>query len=208
MFVLCSCTSPNSKVFPFYQYLLGVSFQDASGNDLVKGIEYELEDGLVPNPTVTNQGIVISNYTFEIIYPDLCMDVYYQHYHNSGAVIPADIGQHPDIWVKKFDNRYFLWFDVFTCSRTRDTDHCPMANTLTFKLSCPDLFSDDEVHELVTYWKQDKEISIRTGGIYCSHIEFDGKEYNTQTIYETYDIKGFEHIENPISAVTVLLDGK
>ena len=180
--ICCSCTSNNDKyIYPFYHYLLYIGFQDTSGNDLVKGIEFDWEDFYVEKPEKPEMGYLLEDeYTLEIIYPDLCMDVYYQRYRNSDALIPDDIGQHPNITVKKFDDRYYLLFDIVTCKQTMETKHCPMANMLTFKLSCPYIFGDDTEREIVTFWRKH---TYRTSvPNYCYQIELDGKDYIPELI--------------------------
>ena len=154
------------------------------GNDLVKGIEVDYG-----NITAHFGPMIKSDlYTFEIIYPDLCMDVYYHHYNGSGY-IPADIGNHPPVQIVEKDSYYYLVFDV----GARTNDGCPDANTLIFKLSCPYIFGDDAVHEFVTYWKED---NAPTNSRLCYRIELDGTESIEEIAYE---------LHNQISRATVIL---
>ena len=74
-------------------------------------------------------------------------------------------------------------------------DECPHpAEMLTFKLSCPSVFDNDIVHEIVTYWKESKKA---TGIRLCYRIELDGKECTEEITHEQH---------NQISRITIILD--
>ena len=177
---------------PYLQYVFGLGIMDASGNDLVKGIEFELENGVVPDEEQPYQGVIKPDlYTYEIIYPDLCMDTYYQHYHMTEG-IPGDIGQ-PEIILYTWDGRFYLLFDL----QTGTTHGCPPAETLTFKVSCPYIFGNDDVYEIVTYWSQDskyhpdykdhsKEWFDDRPMTICYRVVFNGKEITSPITCASY----------------------
>jgi len=190
MLIMNGCHSNNYNDYQPRQYILFLGVQDADGDDLVKGVE-----GIKTSFTPWGPEIKSDLYTFEIIYPDPCMDVYYNHYH-SGEVgfIPDDIGQHPPIQVVKLDDRYSLIFDVKT--NNYECCPCPFANSLTFKLSCPYIFGDDIVHEIITYWREAVVDPYRQR-IFCDRIVLDGKDYSPEIkhIRSSSEIFGFETVE-------------
>ena len=69
----------------------------------------------------------------------------------------------------------------------------PIEKKVTLKLKCSYLFGDDEVHDIVTWWKPQKG----TRNSLCYRIEFGGKEYT--------DI---DHVKTDLyhSIATVVLD--
>lgn len=187
---MCSCTSEEKNDNPFYQYILRINVQDASGNDLVKGIGWDWwQSDVVPEEEATAGGVNRELYSLEVIYPEPCMDTYLLHYSAGG--IMDDL--FPTLGIFKKDDNYYLVFDEFSYNG----GGCPAAEKLTFKLTCPYIFGDKEVHEIVTYWKPDpKWDGIKLLRFFCTHIEVDGKAF-TQ----------IEHLDaQPISVATVVLE--
>jgi len=163
----------------FVEYYLAFTFQDASGNDLVKGIE--LEEWYPGNIPVeeANSGVVNRDfYALDIIVSQPC-----KNWDNEVYNAPARPGFIPDVNSPKL-----LWWknNSLNClgsGLSIPVDDCPVMEKLTFKLKCPYLFGDEAVHDLVTYWDTPKirNSSVRSK---CYRIEFEGKVF-TDISYES-----------------------
>jgi len=200
---MCSCVNSIDKIdeivdvykgndYPFCSHFLLLRIQDTSGNDLVKGIRYNTNGATEIVPEERYLGIVESDlYTLNIIYPNLCNDVYYLHYKDASEYYIPD-AFFPTLHLQKIDGNYFL--ELSTKSYIKD---CSAAEKLTFKLKCHYLFGDDAEHDIVTYWKPDTEYNgIGIHAHLCYRIELDGKEFEEIT-YESY---------NQVSKAMVILD--
>jgi hypothetical protein len=156
-------------------YNLGFCFQDASGNDLIKGIGLEewspastMEDAL--------WGAVKSDlYVLDIIVSEPCTN-----WDNDIYNTPARPGFEPDVnrpklgMVRRDDGARY-----FNNSFGVPVNACPEEKILTYKLKCPYVFGDEEVHEFVTYWDVPKKSSSSKYTEYfakCYRIEYDGDE--------------------------------
>ena len=188
--IMCSCTQPdrcsNCSV-PFYDYQLFLRILDASGNNLVQEMEL---DWTHPDQAEILGRIKTDLYTLDIVFPEPCMDIYEYHKH-SGAYEPAEFV--PILSLNIHDYYYYL------ALRTQSMilDWCPNpAEMLTFKLSCPDVFGDNAVHEIVTYWKEGNK---PTNSRICYRIELDGIAFTEEITYEQY---------NQISRATVILESR
>jgi hypothetical protein len=155
--IMCSSCSSKCCVEQANQHVLFIGVLDMVGNDLVKGIAVgDDTDGAAHwGPKIKSD-----MYTFEIIYPDLCMD----------------IGKHP-VQVEETDILNYLVFDVGASTN----NGCPDAGILTYKLKCLYIFGDDVVHELVTYWKEGNE---PTKSRLCYRIVLDGKSSTEDIVHE------------------------
>lgn len=200
--ILCSHCSSHDAVMeapgPSKLCLLRVSFLDASGNDLLEGLvqDWDNEDIFrMINPDL---------YSYEIIYPDLHNDPWYQHQRfvrEMGSKVILDEMPPPVVGLYKSESRYFLYFEALSVIRYMD-ERYPIAEMLTFKLSCPSIFGDDKVHEIVSYWSQDptyhpEYIELMTKDdpdyfknrpelTFCHRVVFDGKEYTQINVNDFY----------------------
>ena len=145
-------------------YKLNFSFQDASGNDLVKGIELTEESSWppdVPYKEATGGYVKNSSYRQEIIFSEPC--------HRPSS---PRMDSYNKLAMTKFTDGYcyLTTHELFTHIKK----DCPDEKMLTFKLKCPYVFGNEAVHELVTYWDIPK---IRKWNTYatCNRIEFEGK---------------------------------
>ncbi|MDR1161613.1 MAG: hypothetical protein LBK45_04650, partial [Tannerellaceae bacterium] len=124
-------------------YLLDISFQDASGNDLVKGIR--LEDWYpanIPEEQAQSGSVKHDLYVLGIIASQLCQDVI-DSWNNRHYVIPTY-----RLGLDKLNGYWFLTTDMgFTANECLDE------KVLTYKLKCPYVFGDEAEHEFVTYWE-------------------------------------------------------
>jgi hypothetical protein len=160
-------------------YNLGFCFQDKSGNDLIKGIGLEewspastMEDAL--------WGSVKSDlYVLDIIVSEPC-----SNWDNDIYNAPARPGFEPDVnrpglsMNRRNDGARYL-----NNSLSIPVNDCPEEKTLTYKLKCPYIFGDNEIHEFVTYWDVPKKSSSSKYTEYyatCNRIVFDGEDITPQ----------------------------
>ena len=197
---------------PFSGHVLYLSFQDASGNDLVEGIGYDwLQSDIVPEEEYAWGGRVNPDlYTLKIIFPEGAVDVNDKSLW-SGIRDPRDTIGPTIVLAKpynenmKFTNLYFEPYDgyeahkefweamggyyrlwMWTHSKIEDN-----VKKLIFRITCPYIFGDDQAHDIVTYWrKSDKN---RANGKACYRIEFEGKEV-TDISYADYEQMSFATI--------------
>jgi len=144
-----------------------LSFQDSSGNDLTKGIElFRISSGyMLP----------------EHIKWELCKTEYVffgstgLFFQNAGTV-PLVKGRSLSNIFPKVDGNYdYLYIPS------------PKANFVEkfmVRLTCPYIFGNDSVQEIITWWKQTDRL-----GAYCYRIEYGDKEITDITyIYNDYSI--------------------
>jgi len=150
------------------QYLLDLSFQDVSGNDLVKGVglEWWLNSTFIPVEQAQS-GIVRSDvYELSVIFSNPCSDG------------DSFITEFDSTWLgmEMYENGYYY----LTTDYRFTVGNCPAMKMLTYKLKCPYVFGDEAVHELVTYWDIPK---MHSGFAYptCNRIEFEGKVITPMT---------------------------
>lgn len=163
MINLTSCDSLFGTLPPeSVGYGIALSFQDASGKDLVKGIELE---EWTPGSSMQDAqwGTVKSDlYTLDIGLSKACLD------SEKGIGFELD-NRH--ILGMAHGEFYYLRNDF-----TLDADDCPEEKTLTYKLKCPYIFGDEAIHEIVTYWNIPKEKNANRHVAECYLIKFDGNE--------------------------------
>jgi hypothetical protein len=161
-------------------YQLNLSFQDASGNDLVKGIG--LTDLCCPTNIPEEQAqsgtVKDSLFTLDIILSEPC-----NNWDNEIYNAPARPGFIPDVnrpklGMERYNNSYYL-----TTRLSFFVNACPEEKKLTYKLKCPYVFGDDALHEFVTHWDIPKN-SMATYAK-CNRIEFEGNEI-TPTLMNKY----------------------
>lgn len=150
-------------------YGLELSIQDASGNDLVSGIE--LEDGAV---------IKRDLYTLDIVATQPCEEEIASWYRRNG-VIPND--QKPSLGMNSFNGHSFL-----TSAFSVAASECPNEKELTYKLKFPSVFGDEAEHEIVAFWEVPK-IRNNSATAKCTRIEFDGEIFTPLTPQDGYDNK-------------------
>jgi hypothetical protein len=154
-----------SKPISLYKYQLALSFQDASGNDLVKGIE------LKEDPGGFSSTVRSDLYVLDVILYEQC-----ENWDNRIYNVPARPGMTPDVQrpymqAREGNDGYYYLANRFGYT----ADGCPAQEILTYKLTCPYLFGDEEIHEFVTYWDVPEEREWH--GVYakCYLIEYEGK---------------------------------
>lgn len=155
-----SCDLLFSHVEPeSVSYYLNLNFQDASGNDLVKGIEFDASSGTVND----------SLFTLDIIVSEPC-----GNWDNKIYNAPARPGFEPDVNRPKLGMLKYNSCCYLTNGFYIPVNDCPEEKILTYQLKCPYIFGDDAVHEFVTYWDIPKDKVNQTAK--CNRIEFEGNE--------------------------------
>jgi hypothetical protein len=167
-------------------YPLSISFQDASGNDLVKGIG--LEDWYpanIPEEQAQSGSVKHDLYVLDLMVSQPCQDLI-DSWNNRHYVIPSY-----RLGLDKFNGTWFL-----TTQMDFTVNNCPDEKVLTYKLTCPYVFGDKAEHEFVAYWEIPK---IRNKSAYakCNRVEFEDKVF-IPIIYQ----------EDHSSKVIIILGGK
>jgi len=168
--VMCSFSSCHTGDPVLVTYTFGLSFQDATGNDLVKGIESDKWWPTDFTEEDAHTGMVKSDlYTLDIIVSKEC-----NNWDNEIYNAPARPGftpspNYPLLGWMRMENGYYC----FITGLTLQLGDCPNVETLTLKLKCPYVFGDDEIHEFVTYWNLPKKYSSFPE---CTRITIDGIE--------------------------------
>lgn len=145
----------------FDSYNIAFCFQDALGNNVSEGIGSE--------ELRANEGTID---------PDLySLDIVPQNYIN-GETVPG-----PDVYPQSSSLGTMKHDKLGTCLRNDFSWYEKKNNVrkLTYKLQCPYIFGDEEVHELVTYWEFSENIYAK-----CYRIEFEGQEIIPQTLENRY----------------------
>ena len=196
--------APSGLPATSYIHILYLSFQDASGNDLVKGIEFNAWDrinGVEITGREEDMGGAVKPelYSLEYVYEDRNQDPSKQRHSGNHPITALNKGvglneAYPEV-NSAYDYLQFythstnsLYYEIFEGRNVK----VPFAENITIKLKCHYLFGDNVVHEIVTLWEKP------TIGVYskCYRIKFGGKEF-TEIIYENY---------NQYSIATVILE--
>ena len=135
-----------------------LSFQDVSGNDLVSGIECNYFNNDPFYGEIKKE--LIDLYIF---YDGIYLLSGWATGHNTVSI------------NKKHDNYCYVGLHF------NHGKHYPFINKVVYRLRCFYIFGDNNLHEIITYWKSEKEMINHI----CYRIEFEGKEY-TQINYDEY----------------------
>jgi hypothetical protein len=197
---------PIVGINPFYGYSISISFIDASGNDLVKGLEvYEQgtiverrwENGTSGGELDISGRVKRELYTLETVFPD-------------GIPDPSKPQSNPYAILEiPFPTLYYspIYLNYATAETMDDYNYFLMGASsykrydfpekIIIRFTCPHVFGDNEAHDIVTYWKLhvdkiyvDKQLWIDLNNprykvgdyienIYpkCSRLEYGGKEF-------------------------------
>jgi hypothetical protein len=203
LILLCGCNKETieiSEAHPGpYPYHVLISFQDASGNDLVKGIAHDWRQSAFvyesnPNP---DAGFVnLDQYTLDVVFPDHIQAVveYITRLEDVRiAQLPSDLVDSDSMLDSYFVNYIVVckWGDYYgldmcCLTPTNDIEGKKLSPTdkATFKLRCPYVFGDDAEHEIVTYWSYPPEKGPYN--TYCTRVEFENEEYIPQKFPQPY----------------------
>jgi hypothetical protein len=169
----------------FVVYNLALSFQDTSGNDLVKGIGLEewMNSTFISEEQAQSGAVKYDLYVLDIILSEPC-----KNWDNEIYNRPARPGFEPDVnrlrlGMERYNNGYRYLDNNFSVP----LNDCPEEKILTYKLKCPYVFGDEAVHEFVTYWDIPKTKS--SPSYYyakCYRIAFEGNEIPPQAPMDKY----------------------
>lgn len=188
----CSCPKGGDPFNPpDFDHYLCISFQDASGNDLVKGIGFDdsyvlsgmgYPDGYDEENTA---GIVKPElYTMGVIFGRECEDGRAPMYKTPDAIYDR---QSPVLGLVVADGKYYLNLRQFS---VKSKKCLVFERTISFKLTCPYVFGDDKEREIVTFWETNNVKSIS-----CYRIKLGNQEI-TDIIHEF----------NGLHKATIILD--
>ena len=202
----------NETFGPAWKYTISISFKDTEGNDLVAPLA---EEQWSNNPDASHWAGYIN--------PDkLHLDVIYSNppdwFDNTTYTHKAYPGMIPDVHVKyctavQFDQPDSPWYVVHG-EATYINTWGDEVRDLTFKLSCPTIFGDDEIHEFVTYWEEGEEKRGEKRLAKCTKVVFEGQEYipKKMVIVHHYDYPEYPHalegkdVEYVHYAIDIVLD--
>lgn len=164
-------------IYPFYQHLLFINFQDVSGNDLVEGSEF------IWNSEYGMRDVVKPEfYTLDIIFeagipnpwkpepnPNIIYDERYPRIYLTKKIMPFES-------LEKS-----LWFETQSVKIAgvpeallygTETKKAAFAEKIIFRLTCRYLFGDNEAHDIITWWE------LKEGGYpVCYRLEFEDNEF-------------------------------
>jgi len=183
--------------YPFYSHIIYLRFQDTLGNDLLEG-----KESTFPCVMGQRQTAKPEFYTLDVVFED--------GIYNEWKPAPAPLigGMPAYILDERYPAVYFNLYPEYTDEKydynslffTTQSDRpygedatlhdAKFAEKITFRFTCPDLFGDDEVHEIITWWEPRGE-GFHTK---CTCITYDGKEFPVKD----------EYAEQPIA--TIILD--
>ena len=169
-------------------YWLTVSFKDASGKDLVAPLaderwRMEADKNLSDWPGTINP----ERYKLDIILSNP-----HESWDNTIYNSRARAGYSPDVnrpyfSISKYNADYegtltYTGDDIDGCCYLFSNFNIPaingVQNTLSYKITCPTIFGDSSIHEIVTYWtdnsKDTNKVSSRRPE--CKAAKFDGNE--------------------------------
>ena len=151
---LASCNKREGYVYATScSYFIDISFKDSLGNDLVAPLA---EDRYISDQHIDKWWGEIDpvRYKLEVI-------------SQSGGIIAHDMYsgslRKPQFFMSKYDSNYKLVSDeVFGCYYLAQTLQLPaieydLQQQLTYRLTCPTIFGDENPHEIITYWDFSKE---------------------------------------------------
>jgi hypothetical protein len=170
----------------YYAYDLFLKFQDESGNSLLKGIECK-DWVFIPEYDEGVGSVNFDFYALEIAVPEPCQDTYFLANKERPGVILEEKAT-PKLFLRLWNGNYYFEINYRSFENPwGEYENCPPAEMITYKLSCPFVFGDDAVHEIVTWWRpySEKTLNGHPKNL-CYRIELDGEEF-TQITTELYD---------------------
>jgi hypothetical protein len=165
--LFCSCNliyEHKDYVGKQINYSIGISLQDNQGNDLVKGFNIIEKKPL----DYSENGIL------EVINPEQYNIELKLSSPNKTSKTLSDIifdNHIPSMWtsIPKGFNNYYLFHHIGL-----DTNDYDLQEKIIYRLKCPHIFGDQEVHEIVTYWTLDQNGNNQYA--HCYRAEFNGKD--------------------------------
>lgn len=192
---------------PTYSYRINLSFSDQSGNDLIDEEEWSIDGKEWTNNKLYSLSL---EYSHPDAFPHDIPGVVYYDKHNPEFTMQKYNSQYHMI-LRTQKGKYYLnhhcgysktgGLDIALACGTDDyIKDNPLQDYIIYKLTCPILFGDNSVHELITYWDDDlcfpydspEALEQLTLYPHCYKALFDGKEVLVnavprQTNREYYD---------------------
>ena len=169
-FICGSCVPSHMVYGDTISYGLSFIFQDTEGNNLAEGID--LKDWIPSNePQEQATGGEVADYKLDIILSKQSDKYDNENYHIIGLGAAEYDDYSPVLMYQRNNDKIFLGtrFGVYM-------DYVEPQEKLTYKITCPHIFGDNEIHVITTYWKQELgEIISHTYYPECYMVEFDGK---------------------------------
>lgn len=168
-----------------YYYWVNVSFCDKDGKDLIEPL---VEESFVGNEPIHPWLCEINpdKYKLEICLSDSLVPV-----QNEEAVFRIEYDDRSKKHYLQHDFAYFKW--DYIDGNIDDLASNPRQKYITYNMIFPELFGDNEEHELVVYWDYDRTI-MEYEPIPCSEVFFDGESCNyNQMKYKEGIIAPFEN---------------
>lgn len=151
------------------QYNMTFVFQDVEGNNLAKGID--LNEWIPANePKEQATSGEVKDYKLDIILSDPG-ELYNNKLYNVNDPEAVELAYNPPVLMYRhteeniyIENYFGLYSGVVSPQ-----------DKLTYELTCPYIFGDNDKHVITTYWKTDLgEKKYDTYFLKCYKIEFDG----------------------------------
>lgn len=159
-----------------YHYWINVNFSDKDGKDLIEPLA---EERYVGNEPVNPWLIEINPDKYKL---EICLSDSHVPVQNENAVFHIEYDDRSKRNYLQHDIGYFKW-DYVDGNRDNLASN-PRQKYITYKMIFPELFGNNEEHELVVYWDYDRTI-MEYEPIPCSEVYFDGEKCNSnQMKYE------------------------
>lgn len=181
--IVNSCTLEGSaEGSAVMQYNMSFVIVDSDGNNLVQP-GMGLSDWM-PSDKPSEEAVsgIVSNSRLDIILGKQSDRYDNKEYHGilpddeKNGLISYDICQ-PKLQYERTDDGRDYLFNCFVISEK----FCEPQDMLRYEITCPEVFGDEEIHVINTYWKEIDEVANqRTKGEYfpvCYKVEFEGTIY-------------------------------
>ena len=143
---------------PHYNHYLFLNIRDASGVDLVKQLalhEANREDFVSPN-SLGHSSINPELYALEAEFADKMLDPIWR-YNNDPDIVGYVRKDAPCLEFVNKEGVYYLTFHPRGSYGRKE--RTPPAQWITYRLTCPTIFGDNEAHEIKTFWRPPKKTS-------------------------------------------------
>ena len=127
-------------------YCMGIIFEDSEGNNLIEGIDlmdWSPSDKPVEEATF---GIIACDYKFRII-----LEKPFKTDGRSILYLDSDKTEYNMLLYEKRNGYISLDFKFMEYEGFLDTQEI-----LTFQIACPQIFGDDELHSIITFWNAER----------------------------------------------------
>lgn len=168
-------------------YRISFSFKDADGNDLAE--PFAEEQWIRKGDSRWWGEINPDKYRLDFILPnppDWWDNTIYNHKAATGFI--PDVHR-PYFVMYRFDDKGVMSENAHSAE---ENDNCSwylyhdfgfdiawfdLQKTVKYQITCPTIFGDNEIHEFLTYWKEDEDLNPVAAERFatCTKVEYDGK---------------------------------